>query len=181
MNSKTTLFVAVLVSSASVLVACAAPGASDAVAVDVSAGQVDTACIKGELGCKPPRTNTGGRGDVAGDLSGAVVNANWNDIDITGGGNTGSGGVRGNLGGTFGEPYQVMGPTSEPPFQCEGPGPLPNTFWFLERDGQCWLVSPIEIDGGIPSGYNRISVYSCPYSAPVLRCNNLGSCACWTY
>lgn len=68
--------------------------------------------------------------------------------------------------------------------QCTGPsGETDKSYWTTSRTLplECLSVELIEIDGGIPNGYSILSSYICPVSYPVLRCNSLSYCTCWTW
>jgi hypothetical protein len=96
-----------------------------------------------------------------------------------------TGGVYQPPGGVFdpGTPKQDPDGAS---IQCSGNSPdHPGFSWYTTstRSGtlECLSVELAYVQGGIPNGYSILSRYTCPHAYPVLHCNAVDYCTCWTW
>lgn len=136
---------------ASTALACSAGPTESAVEADVDSDQINVACVKG------------------GGLCGG-----------TGGPRTGGRVV---IGGLVVAPIEP--PVAGPTFTCAGPGPEGGGAVYrvlgTYDNKQCWSSTPVVIQGAIPYGFAMLSLYICPSTYPVNRCDPYGRCTCWSY
>lgn len=174
--------VSLAAASAVFALACSGAPTSDAT-VDVAADQVDPSCIKGFIGCKPPTTVGGSSGLVGGGSSSGVLDPGTGSS--SGGGST-SGGLTSSSGFSSGGVFEVVEPEKGPDIPCYGDGPEGDGAQYRPLPSgnglfQCWSSRPLELEQGVPWGFDLLSLYLCPKEYPANRCNGFGECSCWTY